>query len=358
MKQLKSISSADGVSQWNSFVRHHAHPPRISFNPSLLNFYSSFFNWKPFYFLIYDENRLVGVFPLVETEHKFVSLPHFSYGGFISVKGSRFNSSDYMQMLIRLIRKENPKPGFLAVYENSIKLSEWDDPILKNEKLFVRSLCDFDGAGKSNKVCSFIQLPENTTEMLKLLSSNLRRKLRKTMTNKLEAKQGGAELLDVFYPVYAHNMHRLGSPVFSKSFFQAIFDNYKNGAVRIFLSEINGKIVGAAFLMSYFGFYENTWFSSNRAYKKYFVSDHLHWQMIQYAIANKGEVYSMGRSTLAESVHRYKKHWPVSDNPLFQIDTQEKAVQLKNQKWLAGLWKTIPYPITLRLGPMLVKHIY
>ena len=356
MKQFKSISPEHAVSQWNHFIRDHASIPPISFNPSLLNFYSSYFNWKPYYFLFYDGSKLLGVFPLIDTGRKFVSLPHFSYGGILSLKGSNFNSRDFIQTLIRLVREENPKPGFLAFQIEKQQRTE-SGTNLKKEKLFVRSLWDFDGSNKSYKVCSFVQLPKSTTEMLEFLSSNLRRKIRKTMTNGLEVKQGGTELLDDFYSVYSRNMHRLGSPVFSKSFFQALFDNYKNGNIRIFLSVINGKTVGAAFLMSYYGFYENTWFSSNRPFKKYLVSDHLHWQMIQYAIENKGEIYSMGRSTQSESVHKYKMHWPISDKPLYQIDS-DGGLQLKNQKWLTSLWKTVPYPFTLRLGPGLVKHIY
>jgi len=356
MKQLNSISPGDGVNQWNSFVHKCTAIPPVSFNPSLLGFYSDYFNWNPYYFLVYDEGQIIGVFPLLDTGRKFVSLPHFSYGGLIQLKKSDFNTGELIWTLIRLVREEKPNPGFLTFQLREQKLMKGETGLM-NEKLFIRSLWEFHGAAKSNKVCSFIQLPGNQTEMFSLLSSNLRRKIRKTTANKLEAKQGGSELLDVFYDVYSHNMHRLGSPVYAKSFFQAIFENYENGNVRIFLSGINGKIVGAAFLMSYFGFFENTWFSSNRAYKKYLVSDHLHWQMIQYTIENKGEIYSMGRSTLSGSVHQYKKHWPVGDKPLFHIDN-EQGFQLKNQKWLAKLWKTTPYPITLRLGPTLVKHIY
>lgn len=356
MKQLKSISTADGINQWNNFVRENASNPPFSFNPSLLSFYSDYFDWNPYYFLIYTENQIVGVFPLIDTGRKFVSLPHFSYGGILSSETSEYSIISLIQKLIGLIQDENPNPGFLTFHIEK-KYSSIGNFDRKNEKLFIRSLWDFNAATKSNKVSSFIQLPESNADMLKLLSSNLRRKLRKTMTNGLEARQGGPELLDDFYRVYSHNIHRLGSPVYAKSFFQAIFDKYENGNARIFLSKLNGKTIGAAFLMSYFGFYENTWFSTNRAYKKYQLSDHLHWQMIQYAIENKANIYSLGRSTESENVHHYKKHWPVVDKPLYQMD-MEKGLQLKNQRWLAELWKITPYPITLRLGPKLVKHIY
>jgi len=356
MKLLKSISPEQAIVSWNNFVQKLSPSPPISFNPSLLHFYSSFFNWKPYYFLIYLDGHVIGVCPIIDTGRKFVSLPHLSYGGILWSEKSRFNSLSLIQVFNRLIIEENPNPGFLK-YKIDNQMPERGQATIGKKELFVRSLWDFKGAAKSNKVCSFIQLAETNTKMLKLLNSNLRRKLRKTIANGLEAKQGGIELLDDFYSIYAHNMYRLGSPVYGKSFFKAIFENDKNDTVRIFLSEIKGKAVGAAFLMSYFRFYENTWFSTNRAYKKYLVSDHLHWQMIQYAIENKGEIYSMGRSTQSESVHQYKKHWPVNDKPLYLVDNT-KGLQLKNQKWLADIWKKLPYFLTLRLGPVLVRHIY
>lgn len=356
MRRLKSISPEDGVQQWNSFILQHQPIPPISFNPSLLNFFSSFFNWKPYYFLIYNNRQHVGIFPLIDTGRKFVSLPHFSYGGLILSDTDQFNSPVLIRELIQLVLKEKPTTGFLAC-QVAEQGHVQDTTNVIEKKLFIRSLWDFKGATKSNKVCSLIQLPETNTEMLKLLSSNLRRKLRKTAENGLETKQGRDELLDDFYGVYAHNMHRLGSPAFSKFFFQDLFENYKNGHVRIFLSEINNKTIGAAFLMSYNGFFENTWFSTNRKYKSYLVSDHLHWQMIQFSIQQKGKVYSMGRSTLSEKVHHYKSHWPVMDYPLFTWDNSN-GLQLKNQKWLAHLWKRIPFPLTKLLGPGLVKHIY
>jgi hypothetical protein len=356
MKYLQSISPEKGAEQWHHFIQNHASLSLLSFNPSLLDFYGNYFGWKPYYFLIYDGERLTGIFPLVDTGRKFVSLPHFSYGGMIWADKQQLNTPEVIQTLVRLVREEKPETGFLKFQinaQNSLK----EAANLSSEKIFIRSLWDFEGAVKSNKVSSLLQLPGSNAELLKMLSSGLRRKLRKTMENGLETKQGGLELLDDFYGLYARNMHRLGSPVYSKSFFKSLFENYKDGEIRIFLIRLNDQTVGAAFLMSYFGFFENTWFSTDKSHQKLFISDLLHWEMIQYAIANKAAVYSMGRSTQDGNVHRYKKHWPLVDKPLFHFDT-DNGLQLKNQTWLAGLWKITPYSLTLRLGPGLVKHIY
>lgn len=356
MAYLKSISPEEGVNQWNDFLREHAAFVTHAFNPSLQNFYSTYFNWKAYYFLLFDERQLVGVFPLINTGKSFVSLPHFSYGGIICTKNSHFDTQEIIQKLVQIVRKEKPEPGFLAFQiENTRQVDI--EPLSQGEKIFVRGLMDFKGAVKSNKVSSFIQLPADKETMMKLLSSNLRRKIRKTMTNGLEVQQGGIELLDDFYPVYAHNIHRLGSPPYAKSFFRAQLETYQYGDAKIFLSKLGNKTVGAAFLMSYFGFFENTWFSTDRAFKKYLISDHLHWQMIQYAIEKKGKIYSMGRSTQFESVNLYKNHWPVTDMPLYNFSLNQ-GPGLKNQKWLSSIWKLFPYQLTLLLGPRLVRDIY
>ncbi|MCF6172148.1 MAG: GNAT family N-acetyltransferase [Bacteroidales bacterium] len=357
MGRLKSIPPDEGAAQWNSFAREQSSLVPHSFHPSLLNFYTAYFDWKAYYFLLYDENKPVGIFPLIDSGRCFVSLPHFSYGGFIQPKNKAlFNTGTTALELIRLVRKEKPSPGFLAFQTEKQNNTE-KQPVSPAEKLFIRSMMKFDGSVKSNKVSSMIYLADDKEKMWGLLSPNLRRKLRKTMKNGLEAKHGRAELLDEFYQVYARNMHRLGSPVYAKSFFRSLLLSDQSGEARIFISTINGKTVGAAFLMSYFGFYENTWFATNRAFKKYLVSDHLHWQMVQFAIENRGSVYSMGRSTGSESVHRYKKHWPVTDKPLFTYELN-RAPGLKKYQWLASIWKMFPYHLTLLLGPRLVRHIY
>lgn len=88
-----------------------------------------------------------------------------------------------------------------------------------------------------------------------------------------------------------------------------------------------------------------------------YISDFLHWQMIQYAIEHRAKVYSFGRSTKDGTVYRYKNHWPVVNQPLYEY-SQNRTIDIKNHKWLAGLWRNIPYPVAYALGPVLIKHIY
>ncbi len=356
MKSFQSIPPDKGVAQWNDFFRQLPVPPPLSFNPSLFDFYTAYFHWKPYYFLLFDGDRLEGLFPLVDTGRALVSLPHFSYGGLLTANEDCFDTASLIAELTGMVVSERPEPGFWA-YDFQGRENADKQRIHIKENCFVRGLRNFEGTEKSDKLSSFVQLSGGTKEMLALLSPNLRRKLRKGMADGLETTHGGKELLDDFYKLYAQNMHKLGSPVYAKAFFRSLLETCANGEARLFVTTLNGRPAGAAFLMSYFGFFENTWFATDARFHKHHVSDHLHWQMLSHAIQKKGKIYSLGRSTVQGGVHRYKSHWPVDDRPLYFFP-EEKQQWLKKQRWLSSAWKKLPFGLTLVLGPRLVRHIY
>ena len=145
-------------------------------------------------------------------------------------------------------------------------------------------------------------------------------------------------------------------------------ETYEYGEVKIFVSYKEGEVVGTAMLAFYNGFYENMFFATSSKSRKEYVSDLLHWEMINYCIkknntiniegensSGRNAVYSFGRSTLFSGVHKYKSHWPVNDYPLYNYSN---ITDVRKSKWLSKLWALIPYVISKPLGGYLVKHIY
>jgi len=81
---IQEITQSQAFYHWNKFTFELPSLVPFSFNPSLFNFYRKYFNWKPYYILIFDSNKVLGVLPVVFTERSWVSVPHFSYGGYLS----------------------------------------------------------------------------------------------------------------------------------------------------------------------------------------------------------------------------------------------------------------------------------
>jgi len=352
MSQFTAISPSIALSLWNKFTSSLSVPVPFSFNPSLFHFFQNHFHWKPYYFFLYSEEKLVAVFPLVNIGKRWVSLPHFSYGGMVLNENPGLYAEIRIESFVISIEKEKINPGFFQVdIKNRLSRETLD------RKLYIRSLHPVKNELKYNKVSSIIHLPANENELFQQLTSNIRRKIRKAEKSNFSVNRGKQELLDDFYAVYAKNMHRLGSPAYGKRFFRDLINTYEFGEAHFFVIYKENKPVASSMLMSYYGFWENTWFSTRKDSQKEYISDFLHWQMIQYAICQHASVYSFGRSDVKGSVFQYKNHWPVENTPVYEYALNQR-INIKNQKWLAGLWRKIPYPVAYYLGPGLVRHIY
>ncbi|HDO06572.1 MAG TPA: GNAT family N-acetyltransferase [Bacteroidetes bacterium] len=352
MSQFTEISPITALPICNNFTANQPVPPPFSFNPSLFYFYQNHFHWKPWYFLLLDDNKVAGLLPLVNTGKAWVSLPHFSYGGVFMKNNVQFDLEKLIKNLIVSVEEEKINPGFFQVdIKSRISHNGFD------KKVYVRSLLSFKNELEYNKASSAIQLPATKNELFQQLSSNLRRKIHKAESSNFSVKQGMQELLDDFYAVYAKNMHRLGSPAYGKHFFSDLMNTYEFGETLFFVIYKEKKPVAASMLMSYNGFWENTWFSTKKETQKEYVSDFLHWQMIQYAIQRKAKIYSFGRSDADGNVFQYKNHWPVKNLPIYEYRLNHSA-DIKDHKWMAKLWRKIPYPVAYYLGPGLVRHIY
>lgn len=351
MPTLIPIEESKAILLWNNFSSSIPEPTPFSFNPFLFFFFQKYFKWKSYYILLYNNQKLSGLLPLVHTGKAYVSLPHFSYGGWLTKKGVEI-SENRLNKLITLLDEEQTSPGFYRVDLPLIAEGQTD-----KYPLFVRGLYRLGTKMHPAKVASFMRLPLKQEELNALLSSNLRRKIRKATKKFGNVRFGGEELLNDFYQVYQLRMHQLGSPAYSRSFFSKLLLNSGKESVRVVVAYDEKRPVGGAMLLSYNGFYESAWFATDIKQKKYYVSDYLNESMVRYAVEQGGLIYSFGRSTEHGGVYRYKNHWPVQNYPLFLYNTMKRP-SVKTYSWLAVLWKYSPRFIVNRLGPVLIRHIY
>jgi len=353
MNEIAPLPGEEALKRWNEFTQSASARVPFSFNPSFFYFYREYFHWKPYYFILYRQDKPVGVFPLVNTGKAFVSLPHFSYGGLFTQQPVP-DAASIILGLTALISKSSLPGGF---YRYDLSSETRPERNIVNASLFLRGLNPPGGIAIPEKESSYIELPPTIDELWLRLSSNLRRKIRKANKSGFVFRIGGEELLKDFYHVYSRKMHQLGSPPYGKGFFRSFFHTSLEERLAFFVAYSGSLPVGGALLLSYKGFYESAWFATKPSFHKYYVSDGLHWAMIQYVIKNGGRIYSMGRSTKNGSVYIYKNHWPVENSPLFLYNFSSK-LSLRNYSWLSKIWKCVPVPVANLWGQSLVKHIY
>ncbi len=360
---MPSISKLDilpATELWNKTLFSRSQLIPYSFNPSLFHFFQNHFHWQSCYFLVYDgEDNIIALLPLVYTGKAWVSLPHFSYGGVLETGKKPVDKGILIHNLISQTKKEKLLPGF---YKVTIKQALNSLPL--NEKYFIRSPGDQNDPHfqPSEKVTLVLPLKEKE-QLFDSLSSNLRRKIRKAGKSGFQIHTGQTELLSDFYRVYLQNIRRLKSIPYDKQFFSDLLKSWQYGVIRFFVVYRNQQPVAAALLASYQGFYENLFFASLAEAHRDYVSDWLHWQMIQFAVSEEKQrhekagqaCYSFGRSTELSPVYDYKMHWPVEVIPLF-VATNERAWH-NNQK-IRQLYGILPRPWRELVGKRLIKHLY
>lgn len=292
------------------------------------NFFLETFGWetKSIEFVTEEEKKLV-VFGVSVNKRKFISLPHFSY----SIINNRICSELEEDILLPISCKEN---------------INWQ----------VRSFQKLSLNYDDSKVVSYLKLLSNEQEQLRSFSTSIRNNLKKGFRFSSNIDVGDYDLLDNFYYVYSRNMHRLGSPPYSKQFFYNLLYYYQN--CKIIVVYIDKKPVACSFIVNFRDFSEMCWASSLSKYNKYNINYVLYWESIRYAINNNKYIFSFGRSTLNSPSYKFKHHWKPIEKTLFNNLSTKKAIDIKSLKLLNEVWKLLPYRLTILLGPKLNKYIY
>ena len=121
---------------------------------------------------------------------------------------------------------------------------------------------------------------------------------------------------------------------------------------------IDDKPVGAGFLMSYAGFFENTWFSTLSNYNHLYPAQLLHHEMIGLAVQEGGHTYSFGRSTAGSGVHEFKRRWNTNETIVYWNYDKPVTSALRKAGFLSQLWKYLPLRIANAVGPLGSGKVY
>lgn len=297
----------------------------IGDNPCLPQIIADTFKWEAIGIEFTGDKGKVTTVGACRKGHKIVILPHFSYG----------SSADpeLASEILKLLKNQ----GYFC---------EW--------RLFAQ-VSDFSF---TDKITSFLSLEADTEHQFLKLDANVKRKIRRCLSNGITVKTGKSELLSEFYEIYSRNMHRLGSPALPRRWFANLLKEYSNGEALVWCAYLNNKPVGAAFLLGYQGFYEACWFSTLREYNRLYTSYGLYWSMIHYAVGNKGIHFSFGRSSPESAVHKYKQQWGGTDIPLVWNYSHPQGRNIRSFTFLTRLWKLLPYPVAKFVGPFVAGRFY
>ena len=307
----------------------HAH------NPSIVDILNKTFGWEGGAFLVLNGDKTIGYFAGMIIQRRVVSMPHFSFGGLLTCIPDR--NEIYSEIL----------PKFYEYFK---------DTYTPDISYLLRDTERVGAFVLDNKVISWIDI-HGKSDQQSVPATQLT-KARKALDNGLTCKSGGIELLHDFYHVYSRNMLRLGSPVLPKRLFANILKGYTNGIAKIFCVYKEKTPVGASFLMSFMGFFENTWFSTLQKYNQFFPAQLLHHEMISYSISQGGHTYSFGRSSSGSGVHEFKRRWGTEETVIYWNYDKPVKLNLRKLEFLSTIWKLMPLPLANVIGPLVARRVY
>lgn len=287
---------------------------------------------------------VVGVLPLVRYRSRLfgrfvVSLPYFNYAGIVADDGA---------VIQAILAKANEVARLHRAHHVEFR---------HRARVLREQPC------RENKVGFARQLPSTSEALWAAIDRKVRNQVRKAQKEGLKTVEGGAELIDQFYAVFAENMRDLGTPVFPKALFVETSRVFPSRA-RLFVVRSGEAPVAAALALTFRDTVLVPWASSLRAFRQQCPNTLLYWSVMEWAIQGGFTNFDFGRSTIGAGTAHFKEQWGGSPRQLHTEYLMLKGEVLPdqgttNRKLASAIacWQRLPLPVANRIGPMIIRHL-
>ncbi|HKV25980.1 MAG TPA: FemAB family XrtA/PEP-CTERM system-associated protein [Candidatus Acidoferrum sp.] len=302
----------------------------------------SSFGWPTYYLAAEEGETIQGILPLVWQKSRLfgsflTSLPFLNAGGIVAA---------------------NPEVEHLLLNEG-IRIAR--ESRARYLEFRHREEHDLGLPVKTSKITLVLPIVGDSEENWKALSTKMRTKIRKSMSFGLTPVFGGAELLDEFYAIFRENMRDLGTPVYSRYFFEQILRAFP-GDTHLCVIRQGSNAVAASFLSGFRDRLEAVWSSSVQKYLALKPNFFLYWNLIIFAGEKGYRLFDFGRSSIGSGTHEFKLQWGAQPVPLYWHYWLAEGNHLpelnpQNPKYRAAIWmwQRLPLSITSALGPRIVR---
>lgn len=169
---------------------------------------------------------------------------------------------------------------------------------------------------------------------------------------------------DDFYQTYSESVRNLGTPVFSKTFFNSLLQAFPAQSEILTVRKQQHPV--SSVLSFYFKGEVLPYYGGGISEAKSLKSnDFMYYQLMCHARETKGCTrYDFGRSKIDSGAYQYKKHWgmtPVELPYQYQLITASELPNLSpnNPKYqlFIKLWQKLPLTVSQWLGPQLSRYL-
>jgi len=196
---------------------------------------------------------------------------------------------------------------------------------------------------------------------LKAVPRKQRAMIRKGIDNGLQSEIDGE--VGRLHRIYAESVHNLGTPVFAKSYFRILIEEFADCSDIVTITS-DGEPVAAVLNFYFRGEVLPFYGGGISAARGLAANDFMYWEVMRRACERGCRMFDFGRSKVGTGAYAFKRNWGFEPTPLvyqFRLAAGRPMPDLNplnpKLRLLVAAWKRLPLPVATRLGPSIVKGI-
>ena len=295
-------------------------------------------------YFLYAETagQIEGVLPLAEVKsrlfgHTLVALPFCVYGGIAACSERARRALDAAARALA----EKLRVDHLEYRGRTPQHPEW-----VHKDLYVTFRKEIDPEAERN----LLAIPRKQRAMV-----------RKGIKAGLET--GIDDGVERFFTAYSASVHRLGTPVFARRYFEILKEIF-GGDCEVLTVTREGRLV-ASVLSFYFRDEVLPYYGGGVASAREVAgNDFMYWDLMRRACERGIRVFDFGRSKRGTGSFDFKKNWGFEAQPLHYeyLLVKGKRVAEHNPlnpryRMFIRMWQRLPLPLANLIGPHIVKSL-
>ncbi len=169
--------------------------------------------------------------------------------------------------------------------------------------------------------------------------------------------------IERFYPIFASNVRRMGTPVFSRHYFETLLAVFGEEC-RVLTALHDGDPV-ASVVTFYFRDEVLPYYGAGTPEARQVAGyDFLYWELMRRACEDGYRIYDFGRSKRDTGSFSFKKNWGFEPLPLYYEYHLVRAREMPDvnplnpkYRYFIKAWQHLPLPVANWLGPKLSRSL-
>ena len=338
---VRSFAAGDDP-RWDAFVA--ACPSATFFHRAgWRDIIENVFRHRTHYLLAERRGDVVGVLPLAQLRsrwfgHSLISLPFCVYGGPATL--DRDAQDALIERAVELAHSLQVE--HLELRNRTPLRSHWP-----RQDLYVT----FRKTLSPDVEANMLAIPRKQRAMV-----------RKGIKNGLTSRRDDDS--DAFFRLYADNVHRHGTPPFSRRYFARLLEVFRDSCEVLTVLTTGGRPVSGVMSFHFRDEVLPYYAGDTEDARDLAANDFKYWEVMRDACERGLRIFDYGRSKRGTGSFDFKKNWGFEPSPLayeYQLLARDSIPQNNplNPRYraLIALWRRMPRPMANAIGPMLVRNL-